>query len=143
MQLKDKTVIVTGGGRGIGKALSIAFAGEGANVVITSRTKDQLDEVAKEISDSGGNVLAINADVTDRTAVEALVNRTVEEYSRIDILVNNAGINPRGLFLDSTDEEWDQVWQVNVMAVVHCCRSRITNHAKNKVVVISSILVQD
>ena len=122
MQLKDKTVIVTGGGRGIGKALSIAFAGEGANVVITSRTNDQLDEVAKEISDSGGNVLAIEADVTDRAAVEALVNRTVEKYSQIDILVNNAGINPRGLFLDSTDEEWDQVWQVNVMAVVHCCR---------------------
>ncbi|RKU31375.1 short-chain dehydrogenase [Candidatus Poribacteria bacterium] len=122
MQLKDKTVIVTGGGRGIGKALSIAFAAEGANVVITSRTTDQLDDVANEITDNGGNVLAIPADVTDQTAVEALVNRTIEEYNRIDILVNNAGINPRGLFLDSTDEEWHQVWQVNVMAVVHCCR---------------------
>lgn len=123
MQLKDKTVIITGGGRGIGKALAIAFAGEGANVVITSRTKEQLDDVVSTISNNGGNVLGIQADVTDKAAVEMLVNKTVEQYSRVDILVNNAGINPRGSFLESTDEEWDQVWQVNVMAVVHCCRS--------------------
>ncbi len=122
MQLTNKVAIVTGAGRGIGKAIAIAYAAEGAYVVIAARSEDQLNEVADEISANGGNVLAVPADLRNRTEVENLVHKTVNSFSQIDILVNNAGINPRGLFLDTTDEEWDEVWKINVMGVVHCCR---------------------
>ena len=122
MQLTNKVAIVTGAGRGIGRAIAIAYAAEGAYVVIAARSEDQLNEVADEISANGGNVLAVPADLRNRTEVENLVHKTVDSFSQIDILVNNAGINPRGLFLDTTDEEWDEVWKINVMGVVHCCR---------------------
>jgi 3-oxoacyl-[acyl-carrier protein] reductase len=123
MQLTNKVAIVTGAGRGIGKAIAIAYAAEGAYVVIAARSEDQLNEVADEISANGGNVLTVPVDLRNRTEVENLVHKTVDSFSQIDILVNNAGINPRGLFLDTTDEEWDEVWKINVMGVVHCCRA--------------------
>ncbi len=123
MQLKDKVAIITGGGRGIGKAIAIAYAAEGARTVIAARSTEQLDEVAAEITDQDGEVLAVPTDLRIRSDVENLVQQTVNKFGRIDILVNNAGINPRGRFLDSTDEEWEQGWQINVMGVVHCCRA--------------------
>ena len=123
MQLKDKVAIVTGGGRGIGRAIAIAYAAEGARIVIAARSTAQLDEVAAEITEQGGEVLTVPTDLRVRTEVESLIQQTVDEFSRIDILVNNAGINPRGPFLESTDEEWEQGWQINVMGVVNCCRA--------------------
>ncbi len=125
MQLKDKVAIITGGGRGIGKAISIAYAAEGASVVIAARSAAQLEEVNKEITTQGGEALAVPTDLRIREEVETLVQKTVDQFGRIDILVNNAGINPRGLFLDSTDEEWEQGWQINVMGVVYCCRAAL------------------
>lgn len=125
MQLKDKVAIITGGGRGIGKAISIAYAAEGASVVIAARSTAQLEGVGKEITAQGGEVLAVPTDLRIREEVETLVQKTVDQFGRIDILVNNAGINPRGLFLDSTDEEWEQGWQINVMGVVYCCRAAL------------------
>ena len=125
MQLKDKVAIITGGGRGIGKAISIAYAAEGASVVIAARSAAQLEEVGKEITAQGGEALAVPTDLRIREEVENLVQKTVDQFGRIDILVNNAGINPRGLFLDSTDEEWEQGWQINVMGVVYCCRAAL------------------
>ncbi len=125
MQLKDKVAIITGGGRGIGKAISIAYAAEGASVVIAARSVTQLEEVGKEITAQGGEALAVPTDLRIREEVEHLVQKTVDQFGRIDILVNNAGINPRGLFLDSTDEEWEQGWQINVMGVVYCCRAAL------------------
>ncbi len=125
MQLKDKVAIITGGGRGIGRAIAIAYAAEGARVVIASRSITQLDEVAAEIAAQNGEVLTVPTDVRVRSEVANLVQKTVDQFGRIDILVNNAGVNPRGRFLDSTDEEWEQGWQINVMGVVHCCRAAL------------------
>ena len=125
MQLKDKVAIITGGGRGIGRAIAIAYAAEGARIAIASRSPDQLDEVAAEIGARNGEVLTVPTDMRIRTAVENLIQETVDRFGRIDILVNNAGVNPRGLFLDSTDEEWEQGWQINVMGVVYCCRAAL------------------
>ena len=125
MQLKDKVAIITGGGRGIGRAIAIAYAAEGARVVIAARSTAQLDEVAAEITEQGGEVLTVSTDLRVRTEVESLIQQTVDKFSRIDILVNNAGINPRGPFLESTDEEWEQGWQINVMGVVNCCRAAL------------------
>lgn len=123
MQLKDKVVIITGGGRGIGRAIAIAYAAEGAQIVIAARSTEQLNEVAKEITEQGGEVRTVPTDLRNQTDVENLVQQTVNTFGRIDILVNNAGINPRGPFLDSTDAEWEQGWQINVMGVVRCCRA--------------------
>ena len=125
MQLKDKVAIITGGGRGIGKAIAIAYAAEGARVAIASRSTAQLDEVVAEIEAKDGETLAVPTDVRVRSDVETLVQKTVDRFRRIDILVNNAGVNPRGRFLDSTDEEWEQGWQINVMGVVYCCRAAL------------------
>ena len=79
--------------------------------------------VAAAIAAQGGEALAVPTDLRERAAVERLVQKTVERFGRIDILVNNAGVNPRGLFLDATDEQWEQAWQINVMGVVRCCRA--------------------
>ena len=125
MQLKDKVAIITGGGRGIGRAIAIAYASEGARVVIAARSSAQLDEVATEITAQGGKVLSVPTDLRIREEVENLVQKTVSHFGRIDILLNNAGINPRGLFLDATDEDWEQGWQINVMGVVYCCRAAL------------------
>ena len=126
MQLKDKVAIITGSGRGIGRAIAIAYAAEGARVVIASRSTHELDAVAAEITAQEGEVLAVPADMRVRTDVENLIQQTVDRFGRIDILVNNAGVNPRGLFLDATDEEWEQGWQINVMGVVYCCRAALS-----------------
>ena len=126
MQLKDKVAIITGGGRGIGRAIATAYAAEGARVVIAARNTTQLDEVVAEIEANDGEVLAVPTDVRVRSEVENLVQKTVNHFGRVDILVNNAGINPRGPFLDSTDEEWEQGWQINVMGVVYCCRAALS-----------------
>ena len=125
MQLKDKVAIITGGGRGIGRAIAIAYAAEGARIVIAARSAEQLDEVAREITEQGAEVLTVPTDLRINADVENLVQKTVDRFGRIDILVNNAGVNPRGLFLDSTDEEWEQGWQINVMGVVRCCRAAL------------------
>ena len=123
MQLKDKVALVTGGGRGIGRAIAMGYAAEGAQVTIAARSTAQLDEVAAAIAAQGGESLAVPTDVRVCAEVERLVQKTVERFGRIDILVNNAGVNPRGLFLDATDEQWEQAWQINVMGVVRCCRA--------------------
>ena len=125
MQLKDKVAIITGGGRGIGRAIAIAYAAEGARVVIASRSSTQLDEVATKIAVQGGEVLTVPTDMRIRTDVENLIQETVDRCGRIDILVNNAGVNPRGRFLNSTDEAWEQGWQINVIGVVYCCRAAL------------------
>ena len=125
MQLKDKVVIITGGGRGIGRAIAIAYAAEGARIVIAARSTEQLDAVAAEITEQGREVLTVPTDLRIQTEVDNLVQQTVSTFGRIDILVNNAGVNPRGRFLDSTDEEWEQGWQINVMGVVRCCRAAL------------------
>ena len=90
-----------------------------------ARSTEQLNEVAGEITEQGGEVLTVPTDLCIQTEVENLVQKTVDRFGRIDILVNNAGVNPRGLFLDSTDEEWEQGWQINVMGVVRCCRATL------------------
>ncbi len=90
MKLKDKVAIITGGGTGIGKAISLAFAKEGAAVVITARTLARLEEVAKDIRAKGGRAKAIQTDISDHEQVKRMVAQTIEEFGQIDVLVNNA-----------------------------------------------------
>src|SRR5919205_1938673 len=92
LDLKNKTALVTGGSKGIGKAIAMAFAEEGANVVICARGAESLNEVSAEIEKTGGRVLAIQADLTKQADVDHLVASAIERFKTIDILVNNAGI---------------------------------------------------
>jgi NAD(P)-dependent dehydrogenase (short-subunit alcohol dehydrogenase family) len=123
MQLKDKVIIVTGGGRGIGEALAVGYAQEGAKIVAASRSKGQLDQVVEKIQSQGGQAISVPTDVRSLPQAKNLAQQTVDQFGKIDVLVNNAGINPRGLFLDSKSEEWEQAWQINVVGVVNCCRA--------------------
>ena len=90
--LTDRVAIVTGGGTGIGRSIALQFAEFGADVVVSGRRRENLEKVAEEARDVGRRSLAVQADVTNGTDVDHLVQRTMEEFGRIDILVNNAGV---------------------------------------------------
>ncbi len=93
MRLKDKVALITGGGRGIGRAVALAYAQEGARVVVAARTEREVHGVAHEITQAGGAALALTCDVADESQVKAAVAQALDRFSRLDILVNNAGIS--------------------------------------------------
>ncbi|WP_059106075.1 3-ketoacyl-ACP reductase [Shouchella shacheensis] len=117
--LKGKTALITGAGRGIGRATAHAFAREGIHVGLVGKTQSNLEKVAKELSDYGVNVVIASANVADRTSVTSAVSQIKETLGSIDILVNNAGIGKYGRFLDLTESDWKEVMDVNLMGVYH------------------------
>jgi len=123
MRLKDKVAIVTGGGTGIGKAISLAFASEGATVVVAARTLSKLEEVAEGIKSRGGRAKAIQTDITDEKQVQHMVAQTLNEYGQIDILVNNAGgVIHRTNVVDMKLDEWNEVLAINLTGSMLCAR---------------------
>jgi 3-oxoacyl-[acyl-carrier protein] reductase len=141
MKLKDKVAIVTGSGQGIGKAIILAFAKEGAKVVISDVT-DKIFEVVKEVESLGSEALAVKCDVAKLSDAENLVRKTVEKFGRVDILVNNAGIFPFKLFVEMTEAEWDKVLNVNLKGVFNCTKAVVPVMIKQrygKIISISSI----
>ncbi|MGH7275614.1 MAG: SDR family oxidoreductase [Candidatus Rokuibacteriota bacterium] len=121
--LEGQVAIVTGAGRGIGRAIAEAFAREGAAVVLAARTRQQLAEVAAAIRESGGWVLAVPTDVTQDAAVEALVEQAVGELGRLDILVTAAGVASFGPVGATKPADWDAMFAVNLRAVMVACRA--------------------
>ncbi|WP_174733950.1 SDR family NAD(P)-dependent oxidoreductase [Mesobacillus harenae] len=113
-KLEGETAIVTGAGRGIGRAIAIGLAEAGANVALLSRTESDLKETAAVIQKLGREALVIPADVTNRIEVHNAIQGVVEEWGRIGILVNNAGMNIRSKALDVTDEEWESIMNTNL-----------------------------
>jgi 2-keto-3-deoxy-L-fuconate dehydrogenase len=113
-KLEGRVALVTGGGSGIGRAISILFAREGAQVATASRTHEAIGETARL---AGRDTLALEADVTDEQSVKSMVDQTLERFGRIDILVNNAGIGTTKSILEVEPEEWDRVFAVNVRGV--------------------------
>ena len=123
MRLKDKVAIVTGGGKGIGKAISLAFASEGATVVIAGRSVAPLEETAREIRSRNGRALAVPTDVAGEEGVNRMVDRTIEEYGRIDILVNNSGITgPTAAVVDMDLKAWNETLAINLTGAMLCSR---------------------
>ena len=124
MKLSGKTVIVTGAGRKIGRAIAREFARENAQVVCTARTKGQIEAVARDIREEGGHAVAVPCDVTKREQVEAMVVKAVEAFGKVDILMNNAGgfFQP-GQLVDIDPKEWVWVYEANVFGTMYCCRA--------------------
>lgn len=121
--LAGKVVIVTGGGRGLGRAISERFAAEGAHVVLTGRTRQTLDEAASAIAAAGGSARAFPGDVAREADVEALCADVLETFGRIDVLVNNAGINPwYKTAQDTSLDEWRAVIDTNLTGVFLTCK---------------------
>jgi len=122
--LLDKIALVTGASKGIGRAIAIAFAKEGANVIVNYfKSEDDANDVVKEIDALGRAAIPVKADVSKIHEVEAMVRRTIDQFGRIDILVNNAGVSTMGLLVDLTDQEWDYNMDVNAKGVFLCCRA--------------------
>ena len=119
--MENRVAVVTGGGRGIGRAISRELARQGAAVVVNYAAHAQAAESAViEIERDGGQAMAIQADVSDRTAVEAMVHAAVQRFGGIDILVNNAGIDVAVSVLDTTDADWERIFAVNARGCFLC-----------------------
>jgi 3-oxoacyl-[acyl-carrier protein] reductase len=124
MRLKDQVALVTGGSRGIGRAIVRAFAAEGARVALVYRGgKEAAESAVQEIAQAGGTARALQADVTDPAAAERCVEQVVAEWGRLDVLVNNAGIVRDTLFVRMTPEDWDGVLATNLGGAVNFCRA--------------------
>ena len=142
-KLRGQTAIVTGASRGIGKAIAVMFASEGANVVVTARTEYAIDDLAGRIVQSGGSALAVTADLSIDSDLQRIADETLANYGRIDILVNNAGIiHPRINLVDFDFELWRKVVAVNLEAVAlltALCLPSMMERNYGKVINISSI----
>ncbi len=121
-ELTNKIALITGGGRGLGRAIALAYADAGADVAVASRSLDQLEEVAQTIRAKGRRALAIETDVTDSEAVAKLVAATRKEFGRIDILVNSAGVGWAERLVDVSDGTFDWILKTNLYGTFYCCR---------------------
>ena len=143
MKLKGKVAIVTGGGRGIGRAIAKLFAEEGARVVINySKSEKEASSLVDEIQQKGGEMLSIKADVLIANDVKKLVQRTIEKFGRVDILVNNAGILIPAGFLDSTEEIWDKTIDINLKGTYLCSKEvapYMLEQKRGKIINIASV----
>lgn len=117
MRLKDKSAVVTGAASGIGRGISIAFAREGARVLLADINLDGAEETAGLIEKEGGTARPLKTDVSKKREIDAMVDRTLEEFGRLDVMVNNAGIEIAGNITDLTEEQFDTLIAVNLKGV--------------------------
>jgi NAD(P)-dependent dehydrogenase (short-subunit alcohol dehydrogenase family) len=123
MQLNEKVAIITGGGKGIGRAIALAFAADGAAVVLAGRTLSKLEETADVINKKGGRAAAVQTDVSHEKQVERMVAETVRTFGKIDILVNNAGIiGPTANVVDINLNEWNEALAINLTGSLLACK---------------------
>ncbi len=125
--LKNKNAFITGSGKGIGKAVAIALAKEGVNVILVSRTQADVDQLAAETNKLGVKSLALSADVSDINSINSAVEKALAEFKHIDILINSAGIASFGKFLELEPSEFEKIIQVNLMGTYYTTRAIIPN----------------
>ena len=123
--LQDRVAVVTGASRGIGKHIALALAAEGCRLTICARGEDALEEAADELRQRGADVLALPLDVTADGAADELVGRTSEHFGAVHVLVGNVGGNRRKPFAETTDADWAEILQLNLMSHVRCSRAAI------------------
>jgi glucose 1-dehydrogenase len=133
MQLDQKVAIVTGSDSGIGRAIAIQFAQEGATVVINyAHAQDKAEQVREIIEQNNGKALVIKADVSQYQQAMGLIQQTVEHFNRLDIMVNNAGMEIHNAFLDVTEEQWDRVLSVDLKGAFFCAQAAAREMVKRK-----------
>jgi 3-oxoacyl-[acyl-carrier protein] reductase len=142
--LKDKVAIITGGGRGIGRAFALRFAEEGAKILIPDINLEQAENVVKEIKDEGGDAFAVRTDISDEKATQNMADTVIRKYGHVDILVNNAaiwaGINITP-WTEWTVDDWDRILKVNVTGTWLCCKAiapLMMKQSKGKIINIAS-----
>ena len=143
MRIKDKVALVTGGARGIGRAIALTFAKEGADVVIADVNFEEAQKTAREIEATGRASLALEMDVTNFDRVEEGINKILDKFTKVDILVNNAGITKDNLILRMSDAEWDAVVDVNLKGTFNCIKAAskvMIKQRSGKIVNITSII---
>ena len=142
--LKEAVVVVTGASRGLGRAIAEEVARGGAKVVVNySRSKEPAEELVNEISESGGEAIAVQADVSDAEQAQKLIDQAIEEYGRIDVLVNNAGINIDRTLKKLSVDDWDKVIQVDLNSAfytVHAVLPHMTEQGGGKIINMSSFV---
>jgi 3-oxoacyl-[acyl-carrier protein] reductase len=132
VELSGKVALITGGAQGIGKAIALLLARNGADIVISDINIEKAQETANEIQGMGRKSLAIQANVADLKDVEQMIEAIVGQFERIDILVNNAGITRDRLILRMTEEDWDAVLDVNLKGTFNCTKAVIRHMSKKK-----------
>jgi meso-butanediol dehydrogenase/(S,S)-butanediol dehydrogenase/diacetyl reductase len=120
MRVKGKSAVITGAGRGMGKAIGLCLGDEGANVVFADINLQSAEEAAGEARKKGHKAAAVAVDVSERKQVRAMIDRAVSEFGRLDIIFNNAGINHIQPFLETTEENWNNIMRVNGLGVLLC-----------------------
>jgi len=141
-KLKDRVAVVTGAGRGIGRAIALAVVAEGASVAVNSIT-DSAQKVAREITAAGGKAIFVQGDVSDSTDVTRLFDETVKTFGTVHILVNNAGITRDGLLMRMSEDDFDRVMAVNMKSVFLCSRAALKSMLRERwgrIINISSII---
>jgi len=142
IDLRDQVILVTGSGRGIGKEIALMSAKAGANVVLTARSQDQLEEVAAEIVAINGTALVVPVDLCESTAVERLMKLTLDRFKRLDVVVNNAGTNNIANLVMLKEEDFRAVYELNVFAVFRLTKAAIRHMIpakRGRIINISSI----
>ena len=131
--LKNKNALITGAGKGIGKAIAIALAKEGVNVILVSRTQADVDQLANQTHNLGVKSLALSADVSDMNSINSAVEKALAEFKTIDILINSAGIASFGKFLELEPTAWEKIIQVNLMGTYYTTRAVIPNMIERQI----------
>ena len=142
LKLNGKVAIVTGASRGIGKAIAASLGAEGCNLMICARGEEGLEQAADELRQGGIRVASMALDVTQPDAAGQLVEQAEKEFGRIDVLVGNVGGNRRKPLVDTTDEDWSDILQLNLMSHIRCSREAVPvmrKHGGGSIVFISSI----
>jgi 3-oxoacyl-[acyl-carrier protein] reductase len=142
-QLANQIAVVTGAGRGIGRAIALKFVAEGADVVCVSRTQENSEKVANEIGALGRKAWAFAVDVADSNAVSAAAEKILADCGKVDILVNNAGVTRDGLLMRMSNEDWDTVLNTNLKGAFHFTRAFFRAFAKQRagrIINISSVI---
>nr|WP_185748228.1 3-oxoacyl-ACP reductase FabG [Clostridioides mangenotii] len=141
--IQKKTVLITGSSRGIGSNMAEKFAREGYNVLINyNKSKDKAEELQSRLEGEGLSVKSFKADVSKRDEVESMFEYCLKEFGDLDVLVNNAGVAKGMLFTDISDEDWDNLMNVNLKGVFHCAQTALRHmisEKKGKIINISSI----
>ncbi len=142
MRLQDKVAVVTGGGRGIGRAICLAYAREGADLVVASDRDEENQAVAQEIRALGRRALPFTVDVSDSDQVKTLAEAAFSEFRQVDILVSNAGIQRRALLAWSDEDDWRKVIEVMVFGGYYCCKAFVPGMIERnsgRIIITSSI----